>query len=223
MENTGIIFKEQELDYVAGAIPYEVICADWTSYLPSDEMQIGLYFDTMACVTFSATNVVETQMNFMFMQGVFSLEACVFFEAGGWLINGKFNFSDRFTAKMSNTTKDGNYLQAVWDSIKHHGLLPEADWAYPRRQRTPVFDWDDYYKEIPQDLKDKALKILDYIDVAYEWTVRNQLTPYTNNEILELKRELKQAPLQLAASTCKWGGDVILACGKTTASHATMI
>ena len=224
MENTGVIFREQKEDYIAGTVPYEEICDDWTPYLPKGEKQHSVYFDSMACVSYSATSDIEIQLNCMLAHSLISEDAVKFFSDNGYLINGKFNFSDRFTAKMSGTTKDGNYLQKVWDSIKHDGLLPESDWAYPRLQRTPVFDWNDYYKEIPQELKDKAKKVLDYLDFVYEWVFQNKTIAYTNNELAEFKRELKQAPLQLAAPTCDWNGkQPIEPCGKTRASHATVI
>ena len=221
--NTGVIIKQQEADYLAGAIPYKEVCDSWTKYLPKGEKQHGLYFDTMACVTFSALNVVEIQLNYMVANNLISEESVKFFSDNGYLLNGQFNFSDRFTANMSGTTKSGNYLQKVWDSIRHDGLLPEKDWNYPREQRTPVFDWDDYYKEIPQELKDKALKVLDYLDFAYEWVFQNKISTYTEDELKELERELKHAPLQLAAPTCNWGAGILEPCGKTRASHATTI
>ncbi|MDF1498505.1 MAG: hypothetical protein P1P85_04105, partial [Patescibacteria group bacterium] len=223
MKNTGIIIKYQEADYIAGTLPYEDLCDNWTLYLPTEERQHSVYFDTMACVTFSALNIIETQLNFLLATNKIPEIAIKELTELGYIINNKFEFSDRFTAKMSGTTRKGNYLQKVWDSIKHGGLLPESDWAYPRDQRTPIFDWDDYYQEIPQELKDKAKKILDYFDFAYEWEYQNKLTSYKEDEIENIKRQLRQAPLQIASPTCNWKSDVVEPCGKTTASHATMI
>ena len=127
-ENTGVFLREQHSDFLLGAISYEEVCEDWTPFLPKGEKQHGLYFDTMACVTFSALNIIEIQLNFMVANSLMSEESVKFFSDEGYLLNGQFNFSDRFTAKMSGTTKDGNYLQKVWDSIRNHGLLSEKDW-----------------------------------------------------------------------------------------------
>ena len=223
MQNTGIIIKEQEADYLAGTIPYKEICKDWTPYLPADERQHGLYFDTKACATFSALNVVEIQVNYMIANNLLPKRTLDFLTENGYIVDGKFECSDRFTAKMSGTTDKGNYLQRVWDSVKHDGLLPESDWGYPRRQRTPVFDWDDYYKPIPQELKDKAKQLLNHFSFAYEWTFTNKTIAYTDVELAELKKQLIQAPLHLAAPTCNWGSGIIEPCGKIRASHATTI
>ena len=223
LENTGVIIKQQDSDFIAGSLPYKEVCNDWTPYLPTDERQHGLYFDTMACVTFSALNVIETQVNYFIANKLITRKILNDLDSLGFIVNGKFECSDRFTAKMSGTTHSGNYLQKVWDSIRHHGLLPEKDYPYPRTQRTPVFDWDDYYEEISEDLKYKAKQILRYFDFSYEWIVSNKITEYSNNEIEELKKQLKHTPLQLASPLCNWGSGILEPCGKTTASHATMI
>ena len=223
MENTGVIIKEQTEDYIAGVLPYKKVCDSWTPYLPTDERQHGLYFDTKACVTFSALNLIETQINYFIANKLVTGQVLKDLDSLGFIVNGKFECSDRFTAKMSGTTHNGNYLQKVWDSIRHDGLLPEKDYPYPRTQRTPVFDWDDYYAPISQEKINKAKKILNYLNFNYEWTVKGKTSEYSNNEIAELKRQLKHAPLQLAAPICNWGSGIIEPCGKTRASHATMI
>lgn len=223
MENTGLIIKEQKEDFIAGALPYKNVCDDWTPYLPTDEKQHGVYFDTMACVSFSALNLVETQINCLIANKTLRGTDLSELTTLGFIVNGKFEASDRFTAKMSGTTRRGNYLQKVWESIRHDGLLPEKDWGYPRTQRTPVFDWDDYYKEISEDLKYKAKQILRYFDFSYEWTVNGKITEYSNNEIEELRRQLKHAPLQLGAPICPTINGIKEPCGKTKSSHATMI
>ena len=223
IENTGLIIKEQAEDYIAGTLPYREVCNNWALYLPADERQHGLYFDTMACATFSALNCIETQINYFIVNKLVTSEVLKDLDNLGFIVNGKFECSDRFTAKMSGTTRKGNYLQKVWDSIKHDGLLPEKDYPYPRTQRTPVFSWDNYYKEISEDLKYKAKQILRYFEFSYEWTVMNNLDEYSGNELNELKRQLKHAPLQLASPLCNWGSGLLEPCGKTRASHATMI
>jgi len=221
--NTGVLIQEPKgSDFLAGgasAIVPEIRLetGDWSPYLPKDEMQIGVYFDTMACVTFSALNSIETQLNYMLAMGQIPATSVQKFRDLGVLVGNVFNFSDRFTAKMSGTTRQGNYLVNVWDSIRNHGLLAESDWAYPREQRQPVFDWDDYYKEIPQSLKDKALKIKDLIETKYEWLVAGgQAMP------IQFSTWLKMAPIQLATAICPpWGaGEIVPECSLNV-GHAT--
>ena len=172
MDNLGVKLGKRPEDYRAGlvgaSLPYEERnpSGNWSSWIPVGEWQrqrtINDVRDTMACVSFSALNSIETQIEF--------------------LTGLQVNFSDRFTAKMSGTTTSGNYLYKVADSIRKDGLLVEEDWAWPEN-----FSWDEYYKEIPQELKDKAKNILEAIDIKYEWIPLNKA---------EILKHLKQSPLQ---------------------------
>jgi hypothetical protein len=80
MKNRGVIIKKPlPTDYFFGGetgIEFAEVnpAADWSGYLPSGEYQMGVYFDTMACVTFSALNCVETQVNFLLRSGKLSDE-----------------------------------------------------------------------------------------------------------------------------------------------------
>lgn len=69
LQNTGFIEQApRETDFIAGSssvTPLNHPTGDWFNSLPSDERQSGVYFDSMACVSFSAINVIETQINWM--------------------------------------------------------------------------------------------------------------------------------------------------------------
>ena len=136
--NHGIIEGQRYTDWVAGQIQHEVRnpSGDWTSYLPPGEWQKIGPVDTMACVTFSALNSLEAQHKF--------------------LTGSARNFSDRFTATMSGTTSQGNYLWKVADSIRKDGLVDEADWGTPDN-----YDWNSYYSPPSIVIIDKAKKFLD--------------------------------------------------------------
>ncbi len=164
-ENRGAIEGRRDTDYVAGELPYEVRnpSGDWTDYLPSGERQRLFNVDTMACVSFSLLNCVETQIKFLTGQ--------------------ELNYSDRFLAKMSGTTIDGNYLWKVADSARKDGLVFQAAWPTPEN-----YTWDTYYAEIPQHIKDMGKRFLEFWDINYEWI------PTTKEEFLH---HLKQAPLQI--------------------------
>lgn len=219
--NSGFIPEEpKSSDFIAGAETgidplIRLPSADWSFFLPSEERQ-RKSFDSFACVTFSALNSIETQFAFLQSQGAIpestlkTLRNMGFFDA-----NGKFNASDRFTAKMSNTTKKGNYLTDVWDSIRNHGVLPEEDWKFGE-----TFDWDAYYASIPQALKDKAKIFSTFFDVKYEWVVTrsNKATPEEWNEFL------KVSPIHIASGVCKgWSANSIVASCDRDSGHATMM
>src|SRR5207247_8242189 len=112
---------------------YEVLnpSGDWTAYLPSAENQSTHIVDTMACVTFSCLNVIETQIKF--------------------LTGREVNFSDRFIAKLSGTTQQGNTVQNVLDAIRKYGLVLEEEWPTDLN-----FNWDQYYAPVPDEVIKKA-------------------------------------------------------------------
>jgi len=158
MKNLGVIIETKPTDFFAGALPYEVInpTGEWRNFTPPGENQFSNHADSMACVTFSALNVLETQYKFLTGQ--------------------KINFSDRFIAKLSGTTPQGNSIQKVLDTIRKYGLVLEADYPTPAS-----FTWDEYYADIPPEVLAKAQKF----DISYEFGSTDYL------------KDLKQAPLQM--------------------------
>lgn len=160
-KNYGVIPEIRDTDYIGGTLPYKVNneSGDWTPYVPKGENQYSNMVDSMACVSFSFLNCLETLLKHRTTQ--------------------EFDFSDRFLAKMSNTTTQGNTLGIVADSYRKYGCPVETDWPKPDN-----FTWDTFYAEIPQEVKDKALKY----NISYEWV---------DTDVASLQFHLKQSPLQL--------------------------
>jgi hypothetical protein len=163
--NTGVLIGQRATDFMAGALSYEVRNpkGDWRDYLPKYEKQRDP-LETMACVTFSNLSGCEVQ---------------TIHQTGA-----EVNYSDRFTAKMSGTTKDGNYQWAVADSIRHHGVVLEE--VYPHIQTS---DWNTYYASIPQHIINGAIKL----EYQYEFLPIRQ----TALDKETLAYHLKHAPLQV--------------------------
>lgn len=159
-KNFGVVLDSYDSDYLAGTIPYQEInpTGDWTPFVPKAENQYSNMADSMACVSFSFLNCLETQLKFF---------------------GEELDFSDRFLAKMSGTTIHGNTLQKVADTFREFGCVLEADWPRPDN-----FTWETFYAEIPQEIKDKALKY----GVGYEWI---------GTDVASLQYHLKQSSLQL--------------------------
>lgn len=234
-ETGVIIIPPKPTAWVAGAetgIEPVVLEEDgqYDAYLPDEENQ-SFYnpkkFDTQSCVTFSATNDIETLINRQRALGLLSQRVEDFLVQEGYIDPGtnKVNFSDRFTAKMSGTRKTGNNLEAVGDSIRNHGLVPEKDWPMPNwnslEGKTQDELWEVYMAEIPQWVKDKALRFKEFIKVNYQWVALGSSTPDS------LREQLKYGPYQIAAKVCpKWssneGMKPIMGCG-CGHGHATML
>lgn len=156
MENTGIILGQRNSDYIGNTLPYEVLnpSGNWEPWLPPGEWQRIDPLDVMACVSFSALNVLETLYFF--------------------LTNTRRNFSDRFTARMSGTTPVGNWLWKVGDSIRKDGLVDESDWAWTMS----IIGWDAYYATPPMEVINKAKEFLK------EWTVNYEFIDFTRESLI---------------------------------------
>lgn len=201
-DNHGVIVVEPtETDFIAGkftGITYQVLneSGDWRPCLPTDEPQykiktgngtwVGL--ETMACVSFSANNVIEMIVNHYTEKNLLPEETLDFLNDNGYFDeNGKLNLSDRFLAKMSGTTYQGNSLTKVADTIRHYGIVPEKVWPWSDNITT----WNQYYAAVPQSVIDLGKKSLEHFDFLYEWITSN------------FEEHLKQAPLQITiATTC---------------------
>ena len=220
-KNTGVIIKEPSpIDWIAGketGIDFEIVQenAQWDEFLPNGERQRNSFLDFSSCVSFSATNCIEILLNRMIEKGEMSEPNLTWLKNNSYLDeNGKLNFSDRFTAKMSGTTKAGNYLTKVGDSIRNDGLVPELIWPTDDSLET----WEDYYSEIPDNIKAIGLEFIKRFKINYEWVLCG------SSDLEKIKENLKQAPLQLAAATCTpWNtSEIINGCGFTT-NHATVL
>jgi hypothetical protein len=177
IENHGVKLGRRYQDYIGGTLAHEVRIADgnWRPFLPPGEWQKfgdwsapgSVSFDSMACVTFSLLNCLETQEFF--------------------LTGKKVNYSDRWIAKMSNTTKDGNYLYLVADAVRKYGLVLESSWPVPA-----TLTWDAYYATPDPATMQKLLlegqQWLTTHQFAYEWLTTSL------NDIL---KHLKHTPLQV--------------------------
>lgn len=169
MKNFGVLPGRRPTDFVAGTLPYEVRnqSGNWDSFVPLGEWQRNNFVDTMACVTFSLLNCIETQEFYLTGQ--------------------RINYSDRWIAMMSGTTPQGNYLYAVADAVRKYGLVKEESWPAPAN-----YTWDSYYAH-PDAQKQAQLEAegqewLKTHNFAYEWLTTN---------LDDILKHLKQCPLQI--------------------------
>lgn len=125
---------------------------DWRPFVPPLEIQNGGGFDRKACVTYSAFNTIETLAFRKF--GI------------------RLNLSDRFTAKMSGTTIEGNTFSDVAESIrKLHGVVSEDAWP------DTLAGWQEYYKEVAEEIVRLGKLFFNDWVIEYEavWDTVDQL------------------------------------------------
>jgi len=198
--NTGALIEiPEEGDFIAGEktnIPYvqRIFDGDWTEYLPFDEWQWKFGFDSMSCVTFSDLNTLEMQINWMLATNNISKKARDFLYENYNIVDGKINFSDRFIAILSDTTKQGNYLKKVAQTVHEFGLIPESMLEFES-----VKNWEEYMDKdiITQKMKDLGKEFNKYFLTNYEWVVTSNGKTHEEN-IENTMHHMKHAPLQLA-------------------------
>lgn len=178
MENHGVLMGQRPTDFVAGAFTFITWenrnpSGDWRPYLPVGEKQYSILdrftvVDSMGCVSFSGVTTIEIQERFLT-----GLES---------------NYSDRWIAKMSGTTKYGNYLYVVGDTIRNLGLVQESDYPAPQ----PSYTFEKYYEDIQEPLFSQ-LKAK-----GNEWKQKwNLATEFITPTKEELMKHIKHAPIQI--------------------------
>jgi hypothetical protein len=203
LENTGFIADEPlETDLYFGAndrVDHNIAVLDmnWLPYYSRGELQHGVYYDTMSCVTFSALNILEAVLNYQIAHGMVSAENVQWLQEKEYFDeDGKLNLSDRFTAAMSNTTERGNTGGAVWWSIRNHGVVPEHMWTWDKGRDVPYDErFGDWFRDkslIPEDVKAIGKEFKERFEVFYERTATTEAA---------LKKALVHSPVHIFIPT----------------------
>ena len=164
----GVILGEfSPKTYLGGSIPHEVRVedGDWTRWLPKGEKQTGKddYFD---CVSRALTSGVEIQENY--------------------LTGKEVNYSDRFLALRSETTRRGNYLDKVAEFARKDGLIPQELW------NDTWGTWEEQYAN-PDPVQLSSL-LFEGSKWLLKWEIKYEVIPHDKKS---LQYHLKHAPLIL--------------------------
>lgn len=171
VKNKGVLLGDAPDTYragrVGGALPFveTILSGNWEPWLPPGEWQKSDNGDSMSCVTFGEENGVETQELQQTGQQV--------------------NYSDRWIAKMSNTTREGNYLYKVADAIRKYGLVLESSYPAP-----VTYTWEEYHADIPEPLLSRLLA--EGQAWLKKWDVKYESVDTSRDSLL---RHIKHAPL----------------------------
>jgi len=185
--------EESDKDHQFGATNYGTAVvnptAQWLDYLPMYEAQKGKLVDTMACVSYSLLNILEILAIYKYEENR--------------------NKSDRFTSKVTGTTRTGNSMRRVADyTRKNYGVVNEEDWDWDRDSMT----WAEYYSNIPEDVMAKGRAWLKEWDFKYQ-----SVYPHKNL----MKEALKVSPLWVAGFAWAKNGGLYRSYGR--ANHAFTI
>ena len=225
--NLGVIFQKPSQTAWVGGENSKLVFEDrgiltWKEYLNKAENQNGVYVSSMCCVSFSFNEAIEANVNYLLKnnKGNFDyLYNCLSNsekELFDDFVNkdNEFDLSDRALGKLSGTTNKGNTCERVAETGRKMAV-PQKIWDFPNTQRTPVFDNEDFFAPIPDDLVKK------YSDVFFKiFTVNYE---FISTDLPSLKVALKQAPIQIIVSCCPgWNGTEVKACARDY-EHAILL
>jgi len=167
-KNKGLLKEEyDERDYKFGSQKIRKVLREdgqWTTFLPKGELQKDP-LESMSCTSQALLNCIEI------------------------LIRLKYraikNYSDRFLAKCSGTTKYGNSMRRVLEALrKYYGTVRENQWS-----GVGFKSWADYYKAIPQDILGMGQLWIKEYSLEYE---------RVNSDKNSMMNALKYSPLYVA-------------------------
>jgi hypothetical protein len=169
-ERLGFVFKH----------PYFAE-ADLSRYRPTGEQQNN-NFEKMHCVSESACNTIETNVNYLVAleksgkADKNASELLKIFRYFGLIKDDKCLIDTNYVAIGSGTTMRGNSQERVADFIRHYGLVPKG--TLP-----DMPTWNQHYfrpgvkingNSMPAEVLDRGRKLVQFIEFNYEWvTPRN--------------------------------------------------
>lgn len=183
--NKGLILGKRETDYILGSSPVvkEVLnpSLNWKQWSPEHEQQFNYtyLYDTLMCVSFSATDVIEYLFTWALHNNRITASNVKWLQNNGYFKNGLINFSERFVGTLGDTTSQGAYQYKVGDAIRKFGLIPQD--MFPMANS---FNENIDKKKITQAMYDLGAEFIKRFPIQYEWA-------------LNIKEGLKYAPLQV--------------------------
>lgn len=157
-------------------------------FLPENEFQIGVFFDTYGCVSFSHNNALETDGTRRIDLGIYSDENTKWLK-DNYFVNGKLNFSDRDLVVMSGTNPNfGNDGWTVFETARKWGLVCESDAPWDFRSLNPSENNKDLYYSYKRDKKseEKALEFLKRFEIKAEWVERGNWLESSKYGVLQV-------------------------------------
>lgn len=143
---------------------YEIPLAERENYLPMGEVQRGSE-DFSDCASRGPVNFLEAEFTYAYKNGLMKPESKRWLKANGYVQNGKVDFSDRWVAIGSNTTRQGNSLKAPLSAIHTFGLIPK-----PMLPAEKWMSFDDYHNpaSITQQMRDLGTEFSRRFQINYE-------------------------------------------------------
>lgn len=166
---SGVLIGRGKFDWQAGGnspIVHEILMPDknWKKIELEHEIQFNYdkLYDTLFCVTYSSLKTIAKVLTVLESLGAFTAEQLKVLAK--YKKNGKYNFSERFTGTLGETTTNGAYQYKIAQAIRNYGLIPQD--MFPLADN---FQDNIDKKFITQEMYDCGKEFLDIISINYEW------------------------------------------------------
>jgi hypothetical protein len=125
----------------------------------------------MACTVFASLNAWETFFNKMYHE--------------------EKNFSERFSAILSNITQQGGSPHNTCEAIRKFGLIDQAELPFDET----IQSWDEFYspKPLTRHYLRKGEDFLSQYELSHEWIWRG--FPSVEEKVKNIKEALKRSPV----------------------------
>jgi hypothetical protein len=177
--NKGINLEREKLeqsleDWVLGGVGPDLKClatiplSSVVFYLPLGEKQFGKE-DFMDCASRGPNNILETKLNYLYRTK--QLPDQQWFKDKGYITSRGFELSDRFTAILSNTTRQGNSLKSPLEAIRKNGCIPKI-----MLPANPQMTFDEYHnpQSITSEMMSMGQEFLKRLSINYEKVYKGQ-------------------------------------------------
>ena len=181
------IIKEEDYIFGSGQLIGEVLRSDgqWDDFLPLEEIQNLLNFETSNCTGFGSTNQIE-----LFLKRKFG---------------GDYNFSDRALGIEAGTYPPGNSPVKVYETIRKTGLADDKLLPFGGNNVDEYFD----KSKITPEVKKSQQSFLTEYEFKHDWVASGEKA---DSEVM--KEALKYSPLGVAIFAFAFDGEYYVRAGR---------
>jgi hypothetical protein len=166
---SGVLKGRGEFDWQAGGnspIVRKNLMPDknWKKIELDHEIQFNSQdlYDTLFCVTYADLKTIAKILTYLELIGAFSPAQLIILNK--YKKNGKYNFSERFTGTLGETTTQGAYQFKIAQAIRNYGLIPQD--MFPLANN---FNDNIDKKFITEEMYAAGRELLSVIAINYEW------------------------------------------------------
>lgn len=168
---TPTSFEYNGMTTIAKTLLFEDGCLN---SLPEEEWQLGTYFDSYGCASFSFLNALETVANRSLELGLYSSENTKWLK-DNFSVNDKINFNDRDLVVLDGTDPNwGNSTWNVFEFARKNGLICQTDDDWDYKSRDIKYSKENYYKyQRTAENNKKAKELIKRFEIKGEWVSRD--------------------------------------------------